>query len=198
MNFFSGILMGLREIWAHKMRSFLTMLGIILGVASLVSMIGLVRGAFATSKTWIKEMGGMEKISVMEETPPLEQQYLAGLSPGRTLKDAQAIEAHVPLAAFISPEMDVRTTTQRGAKTYDVRTQGVRRGILDINNYEVAEGRFLGDLDEERFANVAVIGTAVFRELFDPGEQALGSIIKINGLPFTIIGVLKDYVLGKP
>ena len=198
MNFLLGILLGLREIWAHKLRSFLTMLGIILGVASLVSMIGLVRGAFASSKEWIREMGGMEKISVQQQSPPIEQQYLAGISPGRTLKDADAIARTVPLATYISPEMDLQATLQRGARSTSMRVQGVRQDILAINSYAVQTGRFIGDLDQERFHSVAVIGTAVREDLYDPGEDPIGSSIKLNGLPFTVIGVLQHYQLGKP
>ncbi len=198
MNFLTGILLGLREIWAHKLRSMLTLLGIILGVASLVSMIGLVRGAFASSKEWIREMGGMEKISIQEQEPPREQQYLAGLSPGRTLKDAEAIAHTVPLAAYISPEVDAYATLQRGARTTSMRVQGVRDDILAINHYAVRDGRFIGALDLDRYASVAVIGTAAKEDLFEAGEDPIGSLVKINGLPFTVIGVLNHYQLGKP
>jgi len=196
MNFLIGILIGLREIFAHKFRSFLTMIGIILGVASLVSMIGLVRGAFANSKKWIVEMGGIEKVTIRDDVPPVEQQYLAGISEGRTLRDAEAIRRACPLAAWVSPEVDLSDSVlQRGNKTYNVRTQGVQDDILAINNYAVDEGRFIGDLDIERFANVAVIGTAVYQELYQPNENALGTGIKINGHPFTVIGVLRHYEL---
>lgn len=198
MNFFTGILIGLREIWAHKMRSLLTLLGVILGVASLVSMIGLVRGAFAVSKTWIQEMGGMEKISVMEDTPATGPRHLQAMSKGRTMQDVRAIEQACPLAVWVSPEVDFRGTIQRGGKTFDTRAQGVREDILAINNYEVAEGRFIGALDLERYANVAVIGTSVIKELYEPQEPAVGTMIKLNGLPFTVIGVLKHYQLGEP
>ena len=107
MNFFAGILMGLKEIWAHKVRSLLTMTGIILGVASLVSMFGIVQGMLAGWKRWIVESGGLEKVTVEQEAPPQEQQHLAGISPGRTLRDAEAIEAGCPLARYVAPEVNL-------------------------------------------------------------------------------------------
>jgi ABC-type antimicrobial peptide transport system permease subunit len=197
MNFLIGIFIGLREILAHKVRSFLTMIGIILGVASLVSMIGIVRGTFAMSKRWIEEMGGMGKIAVMPQEPPQRQRFLAGISPGRTLRDAEAIRRSCPLAVYVSPEVDVPgSVVQRKDKLFNVRVQGVREDILPINAYEVAQGRYFGDLDIERFASVAVIGTAVARALFEPNESPLGQAIRINGLPFVVIGVLKHYEIA--
>ena len=88
MNLFLGILVGLKEIWAHKFRSGLTMLGIILGVCSLVGMFALVGGMTKGMNDALNEIGGLEKISVIDQDPPQDQEHLADLSPGRTLTDA--------------------------------------------------------------------------------------------------------------
>lgn len=193
MSFLRGLWLGLREIWANKFRSVLTMIGVILGVAALVGMIGIIDGYFDSNEEWIIESGGLEKISILEEPPPEEQRLLAGRSPGRTLLDEQAIRLGMPLAAHVSPEVDVRAQFQYRGKTSRMRLQGAKQDVLPINNYEVAQGRMLGDLDLEAFSRVVVLGTAVVRDLFDPQEDPIGATISIEGVPFTVIGVLKHY-----
>ena len=84
---------------------------------------------------------------------------------------------------------------QHGGKTYRTVTKGVTRDIFDINNLEVSCGRYLGSIDVERYSQVAVIGSAVAKELFGRPEDALGQKIIIQGLPLTVVGVLKYYEL---
>lgn len=194
LSFFRGLWMGLKEIWANKFRSILTMIGVILGVAALVGMIGIIDGYFDSNEQWIIETGGLEKLAIMPEEPPEEQQSIAGRSPGRTMIDAEAIRAGVPLAVSVSPEVDLRgAQLQRRDRVMRIRAQGVEPDILAINNYEIEDGRMLGRVDLERFAPVVVIGTTVVRDMFDAQEDPLGSTINLNGLPLTVIGVLKHY-----
>ncbi len=194
LSFLRGLWMGLKEIWANKFRSILTMIGVILGVAALVGMIGIIDGYFDSNEQWIIETGGLEKLAVMPEEPPEEQQSIAGRSPGRTMVDAEAIRAGVPLATSVSPEVDLRgAQLQRRDRVMRMRAQGVEPDILAINNYEIERGRMLGRVDLERFAPVVVIGTSVVRDLFDPHEDPLGATINVNGLPVEVIGILKHY-----
>jgi putative ABC transport system permease protein len=130
--------MGLKEIWANKFRSTLTMIGVILGVAALVGMIGIIDGYFDSNEQWIIETGGLEKLAIMPEEPPEEQQSIAGRSPGRTMLDAEAIRAGVPLAVSVSAEVDLRgAQLQRRDRVMRIRAQGVEPDILAINNYEI-------------------------------------------------------------
>ena len=198
MNFFSGILLGLREIWGNKFRSMLTMTGIVLGVAALVSMIGVIEGSFNNTEAWIVATGGLEKVSILHDSPPKEQEHLASISPGRSLLDEAAILRTCPLVDSVSPEVDLQGAriTRQEKSVRNVGTQGVRETILDINNYEIERGRMVGDLDIERFSQVAVIGSYVVRELFDVNEEPLGETININGLPFIVVGILGHYQRG--
>src|SRR6185503_11700527 len=93
-----GIASGWREVLAHKLRSFLTLFGIVLGAASLVGMIGVVRGLLRGWETMIYETGGIERITVNSKPAPPEQREIAPLSPGRTLNDVEALLTAVPLA----------------------------------------------------------------------------------------------------
>jgi len=194
MKTLHGIFNGLRQIWAHKIRSALTILGIVLGVAATVAMIGLIQGMFSGWRQWIVMQGGIEKVAILKQTPPDAQKHLASLSPGRTLRDAEAIRQNCPLATHVSPELDVPDPViERNGKKYKCTVQGATRDILVINAHELGRGRFLADLDVERFQRTAIIGTAVVKELFRAEEDPIGQQIKIRGLPFTVVGVLAHY-----
>src|SRR5437667_12753981 len=105
MNFANAILVGLKEIWAHKFRSVLTMLGIILGVASLVAMSAIVKGMENGMKEALIALGGLDKALTQDQQVPAWQQQLADQAPGRTLKDVCALQKGAPLIKLVSPEM---------------------------------------------------------------------------------------------
>src|SRR5437667_11111311 len=105
MNFFNTILVGLKEIWTHKFRSALTMLGIMLGVASLVAMAAIVKGMENGLKEAMIAMGGADKVLLEEQAVPAYQEYLADQAPGRTMIDVQALRQSAPLIRLVSPEM---------------------------------------------------------------------------------------------
>src|SRR4029450_8715473 len=98
---------GLKEVWAHKFRSLLTMLGIILGVASLVGMSAIIQGMENGMRENMIAMGGADKFILEQQDVPAEQEHLAGQSEGRTLGDAQALIQNAPLLRLVSPEMEI-------------------------------------------------------------------------------------------
>src|SRR6266545_7117721 len=105
MNLGSAILIGFKEIWSHKFRSLLTMLGIILGVASLVAMAALVKGMENGLKAALIEIGGVEKVRVEEQEIPQDQLHLADQAVGNTINDVYALQQSAPLIKTINPEM---------------------------------------------------------------------------------------------
>src|SRR4051812_49830151 len=107
MQITNTIAVGVKEIWAHKFRSILTMLGIILGVASLVGMAALTKGMENGMKEAMIAMGGADKVLLEDQPVPPEQEYLADQAPGRTMVDVMALKASAPLLRLISPEMAV-------------------------------------------------------------------------------------------
>ncbi len=195
MSFFSGILNGLGEIWAHKLRSFLTMLCVMLGVVSMVVITGFVEGMFTSWSKNLAERGGLEKISTGNTEPPARQEALASLSKGLTLGDALQLQRALPASFHISPEYELRTTLFRRGKRDWVRMQGVTSAIMAINRYEVAKGRFFTELELRDSANVIVLGTWVANRLFERNENPVGQFVDINGQPFKVVGVFKHYEL---
>lgn len=198
MTFLTGIRDGLREIFYHPVRSFITMIGLVFGVASLIAMMGLVHGLLADWRANIIETGGLEKVTIFDERPPKTQRHLASISPGRTPKDADAIIRNVPEVSHVSPEFALNrwsgTTIYRGRqRSRNKYVIGSVPDIVDINRYTLESGRFVTFLDSERQRRVAVIGSAVRKDLFPPNEDPIGKLIQIEGKSFRVIGVLKHY-----
>jgi len=201
VNLLNTILVGLKEVWAHKFRSLLTMLGIVLGVASLVGMAAIIKGMENGMKETMIAMGGADKVLLEEEDVPPEQEHLADQAPGRTMADVRALHDCAPLLRLISPEMAVRNVTvSRGEKVViPSDTVGVWPAVIDMNLHTLQYGRFFTDLDEDYANPVCVIGTGIRDELFgDPDKTGkeivpLGEVININDQPFTIVGMFECY-----
>src|SRR5882672_4659102 len=107
MSLFTTIFVGLKEVWSHKFRSLLTMLGIILGVASLVGMAAIISGMENGMREAMIAMGGADKVILERQEVPAEQEHLADQAPGRTLYDAQALRESASLFRLVSPEMEL-------------------------------------------------------------------------------------------
>ncbi len=201
MTLSNAILVGLKEVWAHKLRSVLTMLGIILGVGSLVGMAAIIKGMENGMKETMIAMGGADKVLLEEEDVPPEQEQLADQAPGRTMSDIDALREVAPLLRLISPEMSVGdVAVTRGDKMMvPSETVGVSPAVLDMNLHTLQYGRFFTDIDEENANAVCVIGTGVRDELFGSPEETgreivpVGEVINLNGQPFTIVGMFTHY-----
>src|SRR5262245_2969952 len=168
MPFLNSILVGFKEVWAHKFRSLLTMLGIILGVASLVGMAAIIKGMENSMREAMIAMGGADKVLLEQQEVPAEQEHLADQAPGRTMADVEALVAGAPLLLLVSPEMQIdNVTLTRGANTSDPsECVGVSPAVLEMNLHTLQHGRFFTDLDEENANPVCVIGTGIRDDLF--------------------------------
>ena len=201
MTLSNTIAVGLKEVWSHKFRSILTMLGIILGVASLVGMAAIIKGMENGMRETMIAIGGADKLWLEEEDVPPEQEHLADQAPGRTMSDAVALRNTAPLLRLVSPEMAIEPVTlTRGDKMSDPsECVGVTPAVLEMNLHSLQYGRFFTDIDEENANAVCVIGTGIRDDLFGSPEKTghetipLGEIIYINAQPFTIVGMFEHY-----
>jgi len=201
LNLATTIGVGFREIWAHKFRSLLTMLGIILGVSSLVAMSALVKGMEKGAKEALIAVGGLQKVRVEPQPVPVEQAHLKDQAVGITINDVHALQNGAPLVTRISPEMRQfgATVSANGKRFRPFNVSGVWPVALEMSEHVVAHGRMFNEVDEQMARNVCVIGTAIRDELWGSPEQLgheiipLGETIYINGLPFTIIGMFQHY-----
>ena len=201
MKLINAIFIGLKDIWSHKFRSLLTMLGIVLGVASLVAMAAIVKGMENGMKESMIAMGGADKVRIVEEDVPIFQRHLEDQAPGKTMRDVIALKQNAPLIELISPQMELNygRVTRGGKNTFPSETVGVLPAALKIDMFEVEHGRHFCDLDQEFASSVCVIGTGIRDELFGSPEETgkeiipVGEIIHISGQPFTIVGMFKHY-----
>ena len=198
----NAVVVGLKEIWAHKFRSALTMLGIVLGVSSLVAMSAMVQGMENGQREALLAIGGLQKVRMEAQRVPVEQRHLRDLARGMTLADVEALKAGVPDIEIIAPEMrlDLDPTLQANGKFHRTfMTGGVVPEKVKIMEHEVEHGRMFNDIDASEARPVCVIGTGIRDELFGRPEEVgsevipLGRIMTINGQPFTIIGMFKHY-----
>ena len=201
MNFFNAISIGFKEIWANKFRSLLTMLGIILGVSSLVAMSALVKGMENGMKEALIAIGGLEKVRVDDQDLPVYQQHLADQAVGNTMNDVYAIQHSAPLIKIVTPEMRTRSVTiTHAGKAYNpYNFIGTWPNALEMNQHVVEFGRMFNELDDESARNVCVIGTAVRNALFGNPEAVgreinpVGEFVNVNGQRFKIIGMFQHY-----
>ena len=205
MNLFNTIVIGLREVWAHKFRSLLTMLGIVLGVAALVAMSALIKGMENGAREAMVAMGGADKVQLRRQPVPVYQEHLADQAPGRTLRDVIALRQGAPLIRVVSPQMAVEDVlVSRGDKRCDPsECVGVTPAVLEMNLHTVEHGRFFNEIDEEKAHAVCVIGTGIRDELFGKPDVIghtvvpLGETIYLGGQPFVIIGMFQEYLSEK-
>jgi len=191
---------GLREIWAHKFRSLLTMLGIILGVSSLVAMSALISGMEKGAREALIAIGGLEKVRVEPQDLPPDQRHLTESAVGITINDVFALKESAPLVTRLSPEMRLSATlSANGHKFRPWLCNGVWPVALEMNEHVIEHGRMFNELDDEMARSVCVIGTATRDELWGSPEKAgreiipIGETVFINHVPFTIIGMFEHY-----
>jgi putative ABC transport system permease protein len=201
MNLLNAFFVGFKEIWAHKFRSLLTMLGIILGVSSLIGMSALVKGMENGMREALIAVGGVERVRLEDKDIPQYQKHLADQAVGCTMNDVYALQKSAPLVKLVTPEMRVRdVNATRAGKTFEVwNFVGTWPNALEMNQHVVEYGRMFNEVDDDLARNVCVIGVSVRDELFGSPEQLgyeyipVGEVINIRGQPFTIIGMFQRY-----
>jgi putative ABC transport system permease protein len=202
MYLLNAMVVGLKEIWAHKFRSVLTMLGIILGVSSLVAMTALVKGMENGMREALIAIGGLEKVRIEQQDIPTEQQHLADQAIGLTVHDLYALKASAPLITQVAPEMRARNirVTKGGKTTEWANIIGTWPSSLDINQHIIEHGRMINEVDDDYARNVCVIGTNIRDQLFGDEEEfgrlpiiPIGDTISIGGEPFVVVGMFERY-----
>ena len=179
----------MRALARNKGRSALTMLGIIIGVASVIAMVGLGQGAQKQVQQQIESMGTNMLVISAGSQRTGGVRGGAGTSMTLTPDDLEAILRDAPAVSAISPSVSVPVTLVFGNGNWSTRAEGVAPSTLAIRNRSVSSGEFFTDVDVRTAARVAVIGETVARELFS-GSDPVGQTIRVRNLPFRVVGVL--------
>ena len=190
MNFINLFKIALRALSGNKFRGFLTMLGIIIGVAAVITMLAIGQGSKKSIQDQISTMG-----SNMINIRPGTGQFggvRQSASSMQTLKleDYQAIVDQAEFISAASPEVQSSGQVIFGANNAPTSIYGVNPSFLDIRKYTIAQGEMFTDADVKTSAKVCVIGQTVVDNLFTNGEDPVGQSIRFNKIPFKVIGVL--------
>jgi len=179
----------LRALARNKLRSFLTMLGIIIGVGAVIAMVAIGEGAKQRVQDQIARLG-TNVLVVLPGTVTLGGAR-TGSGGVQTLvaSDARAIMNEISLVSAASPVLRSVQQVIGGDQNWSTSIQGVAPEFQQIRNWEVSEGRFISDADVESTAKVALIGQTVAKNLFGD-ESPVDAIIRVKKIPFRIIGVL--------
>ena len=189
---------GIREVAAHKFRSVLSMLGIVLGVSSLIATMALTRGMEEGTRTFMQQLGGLELVTIAEKNPSSLKMDFANLSPGLTLRDAEVIRESASLISHVSPEIAINSLVSSFGQS-GTRERRMIRGIYPdhfvIRMHQIGAGRFLSDLDVQRGARCVVLGNTVATQLWPEAsiESLIGKTVLIGTSPFEVVGVLDFY-----
>ena len=178
----NALLIAIREIRRNLMRSFLTVIGIVIGVAAVITMVTLGRGATETVKQQISKMGN----NLLILRPG---QGWGSSGPLFSMQDIEAVRDQVPGIASVAPFISNNATVvyQEENRTYDI--QGTTPNYFDIANWKIALGRFFSEAEIAESAPVCVIGETIRKELFGPGVDPVGSKVRVRNMTLEVIGV---------
>ena len=175
---------------AHKLRSFLTMFGVIWGIASVIILVGLGRGFSKDQQDRMRTLGTDLAIIWGGRTSEQAGGYAAGREVKLDVGDAEAIKAECPRIAAVSPELrrSVSEVSQYNQAARSVR--GVWPEYQSFRSIIVSQGRLMNEDDESHGQRVALLGSEAAKQLY-PGQPAIGAQLMMNGVPYTVIGVLQ-------
>ena len=192
MNLANLFKIAVKALGNNKMRAFLTMLGIIIGVGAVITMLAIGQGSKRSIQDQISEMGsnmiiihpgGDRRGGVQLDADDMESLKL------QDLKDIQEQTRYV---SYVSPSVNSSGQAIFGANNTPTTVYGISPEYMDIRRYEIEEGDIFSEQDVKTAAKVCVVGKTVVDELFPGGESPLGKVIRFGKIPLRIIGVLES------
>lgn len=192
MNISNLFKIAFRAIAANKLRSFLTMLGIIIGVASVIAMMAIGQGSKKSIQANIAEMGSnMIMIRPGQDKGPGGAQQDASDMQTLKLKDYETLKEQSKYLSAISPSVNASGQFINGNNNTPSTIYGISPDYMEIRQLKIEDGEMFTDEDIKTSAKVCVIGKTVADNLFTNGEDPVGKVIRYNKIPFRIVGVLK-------
>ncbi|MFW5478904.1 MAG: ABC transporter permease [Segatella copri] len=191
MNYQNLLKIALRAIAANKMRSFLTALGIIIGIAAVITMLAIGQGSKASIKANIAEMGS--NMIMISPGADMRGGVRQDASSMETLKQAdyQSIKEDCNYISAISPTVNSSGQWIYGNNNTQSSIYGVNQDYLSIRQLKVADGEMFTDTDIKAAAKVCILGQTVVNYLFPDGSDPIGKVVRFNSIPFRVVGVLQ-------
>ena len=189
MNLYQNLLEALESLNANKLRSMLTVLGIVIGVAAVIAMLSIGRGAQDAITSQIESIG----TNLVYVTPGSARQEgvvaAAGTAGTLTLDDANAL-AYLSGVVAVAPEADGRAQITYLGQNTNTRLIGTTPSYQSVHSVELADGAFISDANQAARSSAIVLGSAVAETLFGGLNGAVGQSVRVNGQPYRVIGVL--------
>jgi len=191
MNIINLIRIALRALYRNKLRALLTMLGIIIGVGAVIAMVAIGQGSKKSIQDQLSTMG-----SNMVTIRPTSNQAAGGARlestniQTLTLNDIKAITQQAQYINAVSPAVQARGQAINASLNWPTTMQGTSPSYLQIRNWPLSDGISFTDADVNGATKVCLIGQTVAANIFDPGDEPVGKIMRFNKIPFKIIGVL--------
>ena len=176
---------------AHKMRTFLTMFGIVWGIASVIILVGLGRGFVVDQKKHMETLGKDLVIVWGGRTSAQVGGRAAGREIQLNVDDAELIRDECYLVRNVSPELRRTIPEVSQFNSADRGVVGMWPSYQDFRSLKISEGRLVSDDDENEGRRVLVLGSKAYRQLF-PGQPALGATVLVKSVPYTVIGILEE------
>lgn len=191
MNYQNLLKIALRAIAANKMRSFLTALGIIIGIAAVITMLAIGQGSKASIKANIAEMGS--NMIMISPGADMRGGVRQDASSMETLKQAdyQSIKEDCNYISAISPTVNSSGQWIYGNNNTQSSIYGVNQDYLSIRQLKVADGEMFTDTDIKAAAKVCILGQTVVNYLFPDGSDPIGKVVRFNSIQFRVVGVLQ-------
>jgi len=181
----------MQALRVNKMRSILTMLGIVIGVAAVIAMIAIGGGAQQRLQEQIASLGSNLLIVVPGSIIQSGARLGAGNAQTLTEQDARAITTEIPDVAFAAPLTRSNAQVVFGNTNWATNINGVYNDYFDVREWNLAEGRFFDQCEITRFGKVAILGKTVSSQLFGE-DNPVGQVVRIRGIPFEIIGLMES------
>lgn len=189
------IRLGMRSLWLHRLRSLLTVLGIVFGVCSVIAMLAIGEGASFEAQEQIKNLGSQNII--LRSTKPPEEQKVSDkgsqsyvLQYGVTYKDIERIRATIPGVTVVLPARNIRDYVWNISRRVDCDVVGTVPWYPQLRNHRVANGRFFTQADMDAQTSVCVLGAEMVPALF-PLESPIGKHVRVGGDYYQVIGIME-------
>lgn len=194
-RFLRTVQLALKSLMLHKLRSGLTMLGIVFGVFSVIAMLAIGEGASAQAQKNVLELGALNVIVLSVEPP---QEAATQQSGGSSIKrygllreDFRRLATTIPSVTDAIPIREIPKEIRYRHRSINGRVVGCTSEYLDVNHLQVARGRFISDRDEEQLENCCVLAAGTADTLF-PYENPIGQAIQVGVIKYKVVGVTKE------
>jgi putative ABC transport system permease protein len=191
MNVLNLIRIAFKALLRNKLRAFLTMLGIIIGVAAVIAMVAIGQGSKESIQSQLSSMGS-NMITILPSSNVAGGARLGGTSVNTlTIDDVKAIRKQAESVSAVSPAANSSGQSINGALNWPTTIYGVSPSYLDIRQWALKDGIPFSEEDVRASAKVCLLGQTVVTNLFPGGDNPIGKIIRFNNIPFQVIGVLE-------